>query len=303
MSEQLTLWPGAFPASPSASRGSARASRTPAGCGPRCSGSCPSCDPVGCSLRTCLASGLSDLTGCSKTWSRKATPAGRSWWVLMTLAPRTGASGCGSLAAWPTVDSFNRKSRKALTASVANGRRSGGGNSSTLGLEQAASPFPPPELPPTSEQAPALRRQVSILWPTATAQDAAQSGAAGYSTESGRHPGTTLTDAASGLWASPQAGDWRGLGEATPGHSPQLRHSAGLLAQGSHSTHGRSPDSWPTPLSQPASEASHGQISGTFRTQMERKGVRGVLHSRWVAQLMGYPSDWCDVPTEKLSAL
>jgi hypothetical protein len=40
------------------------------------------------------------------------------------------------------------------------------------------------------------------LWPTATRQDSAQSGAAAYSTESGRHPGTTLTDAASGLWTS-----------------------------------------------------------------------------------------------------
>lgn len=33
-------------------------------------------------------------------------------------------------------------------------------------------------------------------WPTATATDAKASGAAGYSTESGRHSGTTLTDAA-----------------------------------------------------------------------------------------------------------
>ena len=35
-----------------------------------------------------------------------------------------------------------------------------------------------------------------LLWPTSTAMDSRASGAAGYSTESGRHPGTTLTDAA-----------------------------------------------------------------------------------------------------------
>jgi len=35
----------------------------------------------------------------------------------------------------------------------------------------------------------------AVLWPTPTAQDAASFGAAAYSTESGRHPGTTLTDA------------------------------------------------------------------------------------------------------------
>jgi hypothetical protein len=40
---------------------------------------------------------------------------------------------------WPTPDaSTNRKSRKAMTASTANGRRSGGGNSSPPGLEQMA---------------------------------------------------------------------------------------------------------------------------------------------------------------------
>jgi len=35
-------------------------------------------------------------------------------------------------------------------------------------------------------------------WPTPTAQDSIQSGAAGYSTASGRHTGTTLTDATVG---------------------------------------------------------------------------------------------------------
>lgn len=35
----------------------------------------------------------------------------------------------------------------------------------------------------------------AVLWPTATASDAKSSGAMGYSTTSGRHSGTTLTDA------------------------------------------------------------------------------------------------------------
>ena len=38
----------------------------------------------------------------------------------------------------------------------------------------------------------------AVLWPTPTAQDEKASGAAGYSTASGRHPGTTLTDATVG---------------------------------------------------------------------------------------------------------
>ena len=53
----------------------------------------------------------------------------------------------------------------------------------------------------------------SVGWPTPTRQDSASSGAAGYSTESGRHSGTTLTDAARYAgWVSPQAADGNGSG-------------------------------------------------------------------------------------------
>lgn len=48
------------------------------------------------------------------------------------------------------------------------------------------------------------------LWPTPTGSDSKASGAAGYSTASGRHSGTTLTDAvvrgvSRGLTSSPEA--------------------------------------------------------------------------------------------------
>jgi len=51
----------------------------------------------------------------------------------------------------------------------------------------------------------------SSYWPTRTASDAKQSGAAAYSTESGRHSGTTLTDATvrASRWATPTARDWK----------------------------------------------------------------------------------------------
>jgi hypothetical protein len=55
---------------------------------------------------------------------------------------------------------------------------------------------------------PALTAQAAN-WPTATATDAKASGAAGYSTDSGRHSGTTLTDAIRampGVWPTPCAG-------------------------------------------------------------------------------------------------
>jgi len=133
---------------------------------------------------------------------------------------------------WPTADTVMRKSRKAMTASTENGRRSGDGNSSPPGLEQAveivAGTIPPEmqgiHLPPaterfigmakrswttprageTSDQASrkgmfsSLSAEVQREWLTPTSGDANGSGAAGYSTESGRHSGTTLTDATSG---------------------------------------------------------------------------------------------------------
>ncbi|HUU93699.1 MAG TPA: hypothetical protein VM238_21110 [Phycisphaerae bacterium] len=71
-------------------------------------------------------------------------------------------------------------------------------------------------------------------------------------------------------WPTPGANDDKNLGAATPGKSPQLRHLPGLLAQANPSTSGK---------------------------------PRGCLNSRWVASLMGYPPDWCDVPTETLSRL
>lgn len=253
-------------------------------CGERCSDWCASADPSGCSLRMWARSALEALTGYSLTWKRKATPAGRSWWVLGRSGRPTSGSASGS-------------------------------------------------------------------WPTATRQDAAQSGAAAYSTESGRHAGTTLTDAARGLWASPQARDWKDSGPTqgnrkspnlgTQAHwpSPQARDGdnrgadpsrvgdpkrhggwnlddwvarAGLLDRGSHSTSGRSRDSWPTPDAnshdrggQPdlAWQKARGRTETINDVVLNQERVRGVLNSRWVAQLMGYPSDWCDVPTEKLSAL
>lgn len=60
---------------------------------------------------------------------------------------------------------------------------------------------------PTSE--PPTDDTDSSLWPTATSQDCRSSGAIRYSTESGRHKGTTLTDAAR-VWASPAARDAKG---------------------------------------------------------------------------------------------
>jgi len=78
------------------------------------------------------------------------------------------------------------------------------------------------------------------LWPTPTGSDAKSSGAEGYSTESGRHTGTTLTDAAK-AWPTPRAED----AEFAGGH----RGTKDTLVEAARSSGIEPPqkENWPTP--------------------------------------------------------
>lgn len=96
--EQLTLWPEDSHASHTRSQAPGRGAKTSGTCGPSTHESSEKSDPVGYSLRTYLASALQQRTRCSLTWTRRATPAGRSWWVLTTLGRPTEGSGSGSWA-------------------------------------------------------------------------------------------------------------------------------------------------------------------------------------------------------------
>ncbi len=201
-----------------------------------------SLDPVGYLLRTSVLSVLEGWTGFVLTWRAKGTPSGRFWWVLGLSEPRTSGSGSGSLPAgmtaegWPTPDASVMQEGDGTETFLARRERlkqtAANGNGMGVPLAMAVK-----------------------LWPTATAKDEASSGAAGYSTESGRHPGTTLTDAANGLWARPQARDWKDSG---PTQGARKSPNLGTQAH------------WPTPLSTPESPASHGQMSGNFRTAMDK---------------------------------
>jgi hypothetical protein len=97
------------------------------------------------------------------------------------------------------------------------------------------------------------------LWPTPTNMDSRASGAAGYSTESGRHTGTTLTDAArqtvgaGRIWSTPQARD---------------QHSAAKTKRGANSPGG-------IPL-------AHQAVGGASTQPI-------YLSPRWVEWLMAWP--------------
>ena len=106
------------------------------------------------------------------------------------------------------------------------------------------------------------RLRTQALWPTATAGDAKASGSAGYSTESGRHPGTTLTDAAvrarGSAWPTPAARDYKDTGTSPAEFE---RHTLGLAA-----------------------------LAG------------GSLSPSWVERLMGFPDGWTSPLTDGPSA-
>lgn len=134
-------------------------------------------------------------------------------------------------------------------------------------------------------------------WPTATVQDAASSGSAAYSTDSGRHSGTTLTDAARMAWATPQAMDHKGA--MNPGND--LTHNARPLNEQVRLTQA----AWATPKTSDMKGETY-ETTENRRAEL-RKQAHGAtlsgspaamakpaqLNARFSGWLMGYPIEWC----------
>ena len=343
-SEESTSSAEGFPVPTSVSLGKESGSKgRRAGFGASTPGLWQSLDPVGCSLRTSVLSELEALTGYALTWRAKDTPSGRFWWVLGRSEPRTDASESGSSRdGWPTPnvgekdcspEHWDRRQQEKAAAGI---------NLQKSLLVEARRSWTTPTRDDAGGRSTRYRQGGTSLSaqsqrsarPTATAEDARASGAAGYSTESGRHPGTTLTDAANGLWASPQARDWKDSGPTqgnrkspnlgtqahfptpkasdgrskgtggTPDHGLDAMARAGLLDPESSSTSGKSRD-WPTPDvgAVTGGRSARGQSKPGRQSTLAATGQRGVLNSRWVAQLMGYPPDWCDLPDDVIEKL
>lgn len=281
--EQLTLWPEVFPASRTALQVAARAARTSVTCDPSSHAWCERFDRTGCSLRTFLASALQRQTKCLATWSKRATPHGRLWWVLTMLARLTGASASGSWATPVTGDAKQVAYRR---------------DRGTKGLER-----------------PALLAQArGDTWATPSARDW-RSGLASEATHT-KNSRPLNEQATRENWPTPNATDHRGASQP-PGRRPAcdddlpsrvIRHesAAGQPDPESSSANGRRRD-WRTP-SASVMEPKPPGTKLTGRTPQDPQvgladQANGSLNPAWVAQLMGFPDGWLPVTAALLSTL
>jgi hypothetical protein len=150
------------------------------------------------SWRTSQRSLFEVSTVFSGIWPRSGSMrSGKAFERQMSARP-TDVSGCLS---WPTPTARDGDPVRGTPSAATAAKRFAAGRRN---LDDAVALWPMPTASdskgpgPTGRRAPTddnLPTRVTRLWPTPTASDANSSGAAGYSTESGRHSGTTLTDA------------------------------------------------------------------------------------------------------------
>jgi len=157
-------------------------------------------------------------------------------------------------------------------------------------------------------------------WLTATSTDAKSSGASGYSTESGRHAGTTLTDAMR-EWPTPLAGRKGPGGEGLREGGPTLQTSAQEWATPNAHERAQRPrevdhgiqlanqvDRWSTPNARDwkgedipgpgrnGSPSLPAQVMWRVGNDGSLRGARPRLNPDFVEALMGLPPGWtaCD---------
>lgn len=263
-SQQVTLWEllgdpmplsAGSPASLGASQANNAEQTTPATCGPSTTVLSATCVHGGYSARTCPVCCLKVPTQSSPIWTQRATPAGRSYWVLTTSARRTAASACSSSPdSWPTAQARDWK----------------GASGRSLKGEEC-------DLPHAVQ-----------MWPTPTVMEAGKVGNQANHGQLGlsNHPAIvgqverpkgvkSGKELLGSTWSTPAT---RLVHDGAYEATLYQRNSLNLVAQAMVADG----------LVDPANPRDGGSAPVPSRPKAPR------LNPRWVAQLMGFPADWLD---------
>lgn len=284
------------------------------GSGPRLPDAFATWDPDGHCWKTCQGSLFSQWETYSETWPRSGmTLNGKAY----PQPPLVLLTSDGESSLWPTpMASKDRKSRRAMTASTDNGRRSGGGQSSPPGLEQAVElaegiipremeGLDPDQLPPRlramlptpsassygTNQGGGMGRVGPIrpslqtmarrgLWPTPTVQDSANDGGPAQFERN-----SVPLNAAVKNWPTPSAANSRGSSGGN--RAADLRNAV---------------RPWPTPTARlgtprgaQAKRYSDPRRSNDLDDAVAATGTTGQLSPAWVSVMMGFPPHWTEV--------
>lgn len=217
----------------------------------------------------------------------RATPSGRKIAARRSLGRRTSDSGSGSAPSeemyWPTPAAADcgRASRTYAR-----------GNFTLTGAAQTA-PWPTPNASGADRGGSIAHmdgRRSNLIdtaqlagWPTTTTQDGASSGAMGYSTESGRHSGVTLTDAARlAGWATPVSTE---IGNTLENYQAMKAN----MKSGPRTAITHPSLQAQLVIPGPISSGSHVETGSC-----DPPRGSGQLNSRFSGWIMGYPLDWGD---------
>lgn len=168
-------------------------------------------DLLSASSRTSADTLPLDSAPSKESWRSLVSRLSAEYSQRLKSAQRTGGNGCSS---WPTPDAAHREGDKPRPSRIATNRKT-----EYLGVTAVMWPTARADSLGTRPNGKGgkILADVAQQWPTATTMDSVGSGAAAYSTESGRHAGTTLTDAMK-QWATPKTPTGGGQKErTTPG--------------------------------------------------------------------------------------
>lgn len=237
------------------------------GYGAKQSGLFESLDPWGSSLKTHLGSSLCRiLRASSVAWRERVTRFGQWYWAPTMLGHRTEGSESGSLEGWHTPKT-TYSGRTLETHEEAKARAK---------AKYKAGEYADGCGAPTMDDLQIQVKRIAADWPTPKAVDGPDKGNGGNRKSPTLAVFVPQTEQPEN-WATPMARDWRSDTTAPSAHK---RHSPYL----------------------PAMAYSSGQQDRESGSTNGKK-VAYVLSSRWVSQLQGLPSDWCDLETDVLSRL